>query len=64
MTLILHYDSTGVNRRVSKKHIIAPTGTDTLTLRHVTARKFELVLNPSGYVETYRKVDDPIRKKR
>jgi hypothetical protein len=62
--LILHYDSTGVKKRVSRKHIITPTGTDTLTLRNVTARKFELVLDPSGHVETYRKLNDPLAKKR
>jgi len=62
--LILHYDSAGVSRRVSRKHIITPTGTDTLTVRNVTAKKFELVLNPSGYVEIYRKVNDPLIKKR
>jgi len=62
--LILHYDSAGVTRRVSRKHIIKPTGTDTLTLRNLTARKFELVLNPSGYVETYHRVNAPPVKKR
>jgi hypothetical protein len=62
--LILHYDSAGVKKRVSRMHIITPTDTDTLTLRNLTARKFELVLNPSGYVETYHKVSDPLRKKR
>lgn len=63
-SLILHYDSAGVKKRVSRKHIITPTGTDTLMLRSLTARKFELVLDPSGYVETYHKVNDPLRKKR
>lgn len=62
--LILHYDSTGVRKRVSKTHIITPTGTDTLMLRHVTSRKFDLVLQPYDYVETYRKVKDPLLKKK
>ena len=62
--LILHYDSAGVSKRVSRRHIITPTGTDTLTLRNRTAKKFELVINPTGYVETYHKVNDPLLKKR
>ena len=62
--LILHYDSTGVSKRVSRKHLITPTSTDTLMLRSITSKKFELILNLSGYVETYRKVNDPLLKKR
>jgi hypothetical protein len=62
--LILHYDSAGVRKRVSKSHLVTPTGTDTLTVRNMTPKKFELVLQPSGYVETYRKVSDAVRKKR
>lgn len=62
--LVLHYDSTGVGKRVSKTHHITPTGTDTLIIRNLTAKKFELVLQPSGFVETYRKVKYPGHKKR
>jgi hypothetical protein len=62
--LILHYDSTGVRKRVSKTHIVTPTGTDTLMLRNVTPKKFDLVLQPYDYVETYRKVKDALLKKK
>ena len=61
-SLILHYDSTGVRKRVSRTHIVTPTGTDTLTLRNLSTLKFTLV-DPLGYVENYRKVKDRLLKK-